>query len=87
MSTSYSVYGRGDQEKVKYKREAYLACIKAGVPPPEELVKMFRGSLGVQGPTVPIPYREIWDEGSRLFVVDLKKLPSKVEEIVFNISW
>lgn len=87
MSRDYRVYGKESSEKLQDKRDAYLACKKAKVTPPKELCDMFEGRLETEGPAIPIPFRERSTEGSQMFIVDLKKLPKEVDEIVFQISW
>lgn len=91
MSMSSYVYGfRPPDEEWKKKKEAFDACQKAGVSPPEEIWEFF-GNEDPDEAGVQVDIKEAVENYSAEnvdgFQVDLKKLPKNIRYIRFVNSY
>jgi hypothetical protein len=72
------------------KHIAYMACLDAGIEPPEELEDLIDNSnMTEKGPTVDITkdmYEEIDDEDYIIFDVDLTKIDNNIRYIRVKIE-
>jgi hypothetical protein len=89
MSTH--IYGfRPPDEEWKKKKEAFDACQRAGVDPPEDLWHFFNNEdpddAGVQV-DIKDAVEEYHDSSSMGFQVDLEKLPKGIRYVRFVNSW
>lgn len=98
MSMSLHVVGiKPADEEYNKKREAYLACEKAGVSPPAELQKFFDydrpGELGIEVDLTRQPHdlkrcvEEYRAEMADGYTLDVTKLPEGVRYVRFYASF
>ena len=95
MSMSTSVIGiRASNAEHKAKRDAVIACVKAKVNIPKELLNYF-GDIGegtivedaAAGLEVEIPKNEWRNDYASGYEIEVSKIPPGVEKIRFYNSW
>lgn len=87
MSMQVTVVGKDSDENIELKREAYKACIRAGVDVPDELFELFNDDADSSGREVELPFRLVKAEGRTQYVVDVESIPDNVKQVVFSILY